>query len=263
MQYENIIYKKEEYIVYITMNRPDVMNAINPQLSIEIDDAINHFCGDLQARVCIITGIGDKAFSVGNDLKYQAKYGAEHTFQEFAKCKGGFGGITFRFDCYKPIIAAVNGLAVGGGFEMALACDLIIASDSASFSLPEPRVGMTPSAGGLHRLSRHIPYHLAMELVLSSKKISAYEALNMGIINQVVSGKDLMDVAKSWSHEICKASPLALRSCKESIIKGSGLPLDIALATVLPEEKRLRCSADMIEGPKAFAEKRVPIWEDS
>lgn len=262
MKYENILFEKNEHITYITINRPEVMNAINPPLSEELDDAFNIFCSDPQAWVCILTGIGEKAFSVGNDLKYQAKFGAEQTFQEFAKCKGGFGGLTFRFDCYKPVIAAVNGLALGGGFEMALACDLILASENAGFGFPEPRVGLTPSAGGVHRLTRHIPYHLAMGLILSSKRISASEALDMGLVNQVVAGRDLMDVAMSWGREICKASPLAIRSCKESIRKGANLPLDVALSTIFPEEKNLRCSADMIEGPKAFAEKRAPKWEN-
>jgi len=245
----------------VTINRPEVMNCLSPATSKEMSLAFNDFDADPNQWACIITGAGDKAFSAGNDLKFQAKHGGEAVAKGYADVKGGFGGLTSRFDCFKPFIAAVNGMALGGGFEVVLACDIIIASENASFGLPEPRVGLMAGAGGPHRLPRQIPYHLAMGMLMTSKRITAKEAAQYGLVNEVVPHADLLPAAERWAAEIAKASPLALRASKEAAICGIRLSLEDALSHKFPAEIKMLNSEDYIEGPKAFAEKRAPQWK--
>ena len=260
MNYEDIKVEKEDHLTILTINRPEIMNCISPVTSKEMDNALEEFIIDTNAYVCIITGAGDRAFSAGNDLKYQTQHGSDVVVRETRKIKGGFAGITSRFDCFKPLIAAVNGLALGGGFEIALACDIVIAAENATFSFPEPRVGLIPGAGGVHRLPRQIPYHLAMAVILSSKSLSAREASQYGIVNEVVPLKDLMVTARKWAAEIMKGAPVAIRASKEAALKGLDLPLEEALAEVFPGMKALYDSEDIKEGAKAFVEKRSPRW---
>lgn len=261
MSYELIKVEKKGHVTIVTINRPEVMNAISPPTSAEMDRAFNEFDADPEAWICIITGAGDRAFSAGNDLKYQATHGTEKMREIMKDVKGGFAGITRRFDCFKPFIAAVNGLALGGGFEIALACDIIIASENASFGLPEPRVGLIPGAGGVHRLPRQIPYHAAMNMILTSKRISAQEALQLGIVSEVVPLTDLMPAAMRYAEEILKAAPLCIRACKEAVLKGMTVTIEEAMATTYPGQVAMYQSEDFIEGPKAFAEKRPPQWK--
>ncbi|UCD56482.1 MAG: enoyl-CoA hydratase/isomerase family protein [Candidatus Hydrogenedentota bacterium] len=260
MSYEFIKVGKKEHLTVVTINRPEVMNAISPPTSAEMSKAFDEFAGDPNAWVCILTGAGDRAFSAGNDLKYQATHGGAKVREEMAPIKGSFGGIVFRFDCFKPIIAAVNGLALGGGFEMALACDVIIAAENASFGLPEPRVGMMAASGGVHRLARQIPYHLAMGMILASRRITAREALQYGLVNEIVPLEDLMPTAETWAAEIMKGAPLAIQASKEAAIKGLGKPLDQVTGN-FPLTDFMYSSEDYVEGPRAFAEKRPPNWK--
>jgi len=261
MSYELIKVEKKEHVTTVTINRPDVMNSISPPTSAELDKAFNEFDQDPEAWICIITGAGERAFSAGNDLKFQATHGSEKMREIMKDVKGGFAGITRRFDCFKPFIAAVNGLALGGGFEIALACDIIIASENASFGLPEPRVGLIPGAGGVHRLPRQIPYHAAMSMILTSKRISPQEAMQLGIVAEVVPLADLLPTAEKYAAEILKAAPLCIRACKEATLKGMNVTLEEAMATTYPGQIAMYQSGDFIEGPKAFAEKRPPQWK--
>ncbi|MBW2635557.1 MAG: enoyl-CoA hydratase/isomerase family protein [Deltaproteobacteria bacterium] len=260
MTYKLINAEKTDHLTIVTLNRPEAMNAISPPVSTEISAAFDDFATDQDAWVCIITGAGDRAFSAGNDLKYQAQHGGEAVAKETAKVKGGFGGITFRYDCFKPMIAAVNGFALGGGFEVALACDIIIAADHATFGFPEPRVGMIAGAMGVHRLPRQIPYHLAMGMLLSSKRISAQEAMQYGLVNEVVPMLDLMATARKWATEIMMGSPIAIQASKEAALKGLAYPLE-EVPRLFPIQEAMYGSEDFIEGPKAFAEKRPPQWK--
>jgi len=260
MSYEFIKVEKKEHVTIITINRPEVMNALHPPASKEMDEVFNDLAADPDAWIAILTGAGDKAFSAGNDLKWQAQHGGEALHQAKQKLKGGLGGITVRFDLFKPVIAAVNGLALGGGFECALACDIIIAAENASFGLPEPTVGMVATEG-VHYLPRAVPYHLAMGMMLTARRISAQEALQMGLINQVVPLEQLMSTAESWAQKILACSPLAIRASKEATLKGLAMPLEQATRTMFPGQITLYQSEDFIEGPKAFAEKRKPQWK--
>lgn len=261
MAYEFIKVEKKEHLTIITINRPEVMNALHPPASKELDDAFNTFDADSDAWVAILTGAGDKAFSAGNDLKWQAQHGGEALHKAIQELKGGLGGITFRFDLFKPVIAAVNGLALGGGFECALACDIIIAAENASFGFPEPTVGMIAAAGGVHRLPRAIPFHQAMGMLLTARRISAQEALQMGLVNQIVPLDQLMPTAEAWAQKILACSPLAIRATKEAALKGLAMPLEQAARTRFPGQVTLYQSEDFVEGPKAFAEKRKPQWK--
>jgi len=261
MSYEFIEVEKKGHITIVTINRPEVMNALHPPACKEMDDAFNDFADDPDAWVAILTGAGDRAFSAGNDLKWQAKHGGEALRKGLKDLKGGFGGITFRFDLFKPLIAAVNGLALGGGFECALACDIILASENASFGMPEPTVGMMAGAGGVHRLPRAIPYYLAMGMLLTARRISAQEALQLGLVNQVVPLEQLMSTAETWAENVLACSPLAIRASKEAALKGLGMPLEQACRTMFPGQVAMYQSEDFVEGPRAFAERRKPQWK--
>jgi len=260
MKDKDIKVEKKEHLTIITINRPEVMNAVTPITSLEMEKALDEFNEDPNAWVCIVTAAGDKAFSAGNDLKFHAQ-NLEKMSEYRAKLSYGMGGITRRFNCFKPIIAAVNGLALGGGFEMALACDIIIASENAFFGLPEPRVGLIADEGGVLRLSRQLPYHMAMGMILASKRINAEQAMAYGLVNEVTPHELLMETAEKWADEIMMGAPLSLHASKESVMKSSELSLEKAICTNFPESIKMYNSDDMIEGPRAFAEKRKPEWK--
>ncbi len=257
MAYKFIAVERDGPISLITLNRPEVMNAVHSPMHFEMDEALNTFAADPEQWVAIITGAGERAFSAGNDLKWQASGG------EMRSPPSGFAGLTSRFDLAKPLIAAVNGVAMGGGFEIALACDLIIASESAVFALPEPRVGLAALAGGLHRLPRAIGTKRAMGMILTGRRVSAREGLELGFVNEVVAPGDLLTAARRWAAQICEASPMSVRASKAAVLRGLDEPtLDAAIKGQMRYEEvvAMRRSADFVEGPKAFAEKRPPQW---
>jgi len=255
--YEFITYEKSERLVVITINRPQVRNALHPPANRELSAAFDAFDADPDAWVAILTGAGDKAFSAGNDLKYSA----EHGMADMKMGKGGFGGITARFDLFKPVIAAVNGLALGGGFEIAMACDIIIAAENASFGLPEPRVGLAALAGGMQRLPAAIPPKLAMGMMLTGKPVTAAQARELGIVNEVVPAGDALATAHRWAAEILECSPTSIRATKQVAMQSQGLPLEEALKKSYPLVGALFGSEDMMEGVTAFAQKRKPAWK--
>lgn len=261
MSTEFIRVERKEHLTIITLNRPERMNALHAPAHQEMHATLNDFATDPDQWVCIITGASDKAFSAGNDLKWQAEHGRDAVNEGMKGVTSGFAGLVKRHDCYKPIIAAVNGFALGGGFEIALACDIIIAADTATFGLPEPRVGLMAAAGGVHRLPRQIPYHIAMGMMLAGKRMDAQEAYSRGLVNEVVASDRLLATAESWAHEIMKGAPLSLQATKEAATKGLNVPLDEAINTMYPGMKAMYQSEDMVEGPLAFSEKRPPVWK--
>jgi enoyl-CoA hydratase/carnithine racemase len=258
MRYQYTIYEKKGHIAYVTINRPQVLNALHYAASAELNEIFNDFKQDDNAWVAILTGAGERAFSAGNDLKATAEATARG--ERALVSNVPFGGITRDFTCYKPIIAAVNGFALGGGFEVALACDIIIAAEHARFALPEPRVGLISGAGGLHRLPQQMPMKLAMGMILTGKQITAQEAYRFGLINEVVPLPELMPSAERWANEILECSPLSVRLSKEAVLSGLLSTVDEALEQDKPLLQRLFASEDFVEGPQAFAEKRKPRW---
>jgi dehydration protein DpgD len=257
MGYEFVKYEKKGRIAHITINRPEVMNALHPPANQELSAIWDDFADDPECWVAILSGAGEKAFSAGNDLKYSAQHG----MGAVAMGKGGFGGITARFDLFKPVIAAVNGFALGGGFEIALACDIIVAADHARFGLPEPRVGLAALAGGMQRLPRQIPPKIAMGMMLTGKQIMAEEAHRLGIVNEVVPLKELAGAAGRWASEILECSPISVRTSKQVAMLSQGLPLEEAMRKPYPLLAALFRSEDMMEGVTAFAQKRKPDWK--
>lgn len=254
--YEFLELERDGRLTVITINRPDVYNALHPPAHFEFEAVFDDFASDPEQWVAIITGAGDKAFSAGNDLKYQAAGGPRE------RPATGFAGLTQRFDLDKPVIAAVNGFAMGGGFEIALACDLIIAAETAIFALPEPRVGLAALAGGLHRLPRMIGQKQALGMILTGRRVPAAEGKELGFVNEVATPDDLMDAAKRWAGLILECSPMSVRASKQALYRGLDQPsLYEAIATVYPSVQALYDSADFVEGPKAFAEKRAPNWK--
>lgn len=261
MDFKYLIYeKKDNHVAYFTINRPEVMNALHPPAHWEFWEAFCDFRDDPEMWVAIITGAGERAFSAGNDLKYQATHSGSPEMKRLPP-PGGFGGITNHFECWKPIIAAVNGFALGGGFEIALACDIIVAADHARFGLPEPTVGLNAGAGGMHRLPRHIPLKLAMGMMLTGRHITAQEAYRFGLINEIVPLKDLMDCANRWAKDILRCSPTSIRASKEAAMQGLNLPLSAAMNNRYYLDQVMIHSEDYVEGPKAFSEKREPRWK--
>jgi crotonobetainyl-CoA hydratase len=239
----------------VTLNRPDRLNALHPPANAELGEVFDDFAEDDDMWVAIITGTG-RGFSAGNDLRYQAEGGKR------VPTPKGFAGLTSRFDLSKPVIAAVNGVSMGGGFEIALACDLIIASEKALFALPEPKVGLAALAGGLNRLPRQIGSKRALGMILTGRHVSAAEGKELGFVNEVVPHDDLMEVTGRWASDICACAPLSIRASKDVVYRSlSTGSLEESMATQYESVKTMVSSQDFVEGPKAFAEKRPPNWQ--
>jgi enoyl-CoA hydratase/carnithine racemase len=259
VSYRFATYEKRGRVAWVTINRPEVMNALHLEAHLELKEIWEDFRDDPEIWVAILTGAGGRAFSAGNDLKATAERTAAGTDVQ-GKERPPFGRITRDFDCPKPLIAAVNGVAVGGGLEMALACDIVVAADHARFGLPEPRVGLFAGAGGVHRLARQVPFKLAMGLLLTGKLIGAEEAYRIGLVNEVVPLPDLLPAAERWAAEILECSPFSVQLTKEAVFAGLDKSVDEAIADDGGRVERLLASADFVEGPRAFAEKRKPEW---
>jgi enoyl-CoA hydratase/carnithine racemase len=240
----------------VTINRPEVLNALHSEAHWEFDAIWNEFAADPELWVGIITGAGERAFSAGNDLKVQA------AGRRGPRPKTGFAGLSHRFDLEKPLIAAVNGIAMGGGFETALACDIIVAAENAVFALPEPRVGLI-AGSGVHRLPRMIPQKWALGMILTGRRVSAQEGYAMGFVNEVVAPGEALAAAKRWAAQILECSPMAIRASKQSVYRSLDEPtLAAAMRTTYPAVAANLASEDYVEGPKAFSEKRRPNWKN-
>ena len=247
--------EREGHLLVVTLHRPDVLNALHPPANRELAKVFDDFASDPELWVAILTGAG-RGFCAGNDLKYQAS-GGDMSGQP----ETGFAGLTNRTDLVKPVIAAVNGVAMGGGFEIALACDLIVASEDAAFALPEPRVGLAALAGGIHRLPRQIGLKNAMGMLLTGRRVSAEEGQRLGFVNEVVPKGEALAGAKRWAAQILECAPLSVRASKEAAYQGLEGSLSQAMSGRYEELRRIVKSEDFIEGPKAFAEKRPPRWK--
>lgn len=249
--------ERQGAVLWITIDRPQALNALDAATHAALADAFDTYAADPELRVAVLTGAGERAFCVGSDLKQRAMTNRDH------HPPTGFGGLTHRFDLFKPVICAVNGLALGGGVELLLACDLVIAADHAEFALPEPRVGLAAlGGGGLQRLARQLPLKQAMWLALTGRRITAYEAREMGLVNEVVPRADLKARAMALSGELLEMAPLALEASKQVMLQSLTYPdLATAMNAEYPAAKRMLASEDAVEGQRAFMEKRKPEWK--
>jgi enoyl-CoA hydratase/carnithine racemase len=249
-------YETDGPLLTITLDRPEVLNALHRDAHFECADAFDRYAADPNLRVAIVTGAGERAFCVGSDLKALAATG-DHT-----KPSTGFAGITHRFDLWKPVIASVNGLCLGGGMEILAACDVAIAADHARFGLPEPRVGLAALGGGLlQRLPRQVAMKDAMWMVLSGQQVDAVEAERMRLVNRIVPGDKLAASVRALAQELLKGAPLSLQASKQVMLQSLAAS---DLASTMHENyelaQRMLASHDAIEGPRAFSEKRAPNW---
>jgi enoyl-CoA hydratase/carnithine racemase len=255
MSYEFVETRVEGNVLIVTMNRPDVYNCVHPPMHMEMDAIWNDFRDNPDLWVAVLTGAGDKAFSAGNDLKYSAS-GKGGTVPA-----SGFAGLSKRFDLDKPVIAAVNGFAMGGGFETALSCDIIIGAQNATFALPEVKVGFFAATGGVQRLSRFMSRTKAAEILFTGRNMTAAEAQEHGILNAVTSAEDLMPTAMAMAQDIAAQCPSSVRATKRvlnQLSKAEGL--DDSLAYSYEVLGELMKTEDHREGVKAFVEKRKPNW---
>jgi enoyl-CoA hydratase/carnithine racemase len=241
----------------ITINRPERHNAIDPETSFKVDEALNEMEADADIAAVVLTGAGDKAFCTGMDLKHAAQNGVHGVMV----LERGFCGLTSRVLYRKPLIAAVNGFAMAGGFELALACDLIIASENASFALPEVKRGLFAGAGGILRLTRRSPGNLALEVIMTGDATPADRALSMGIINRMTPVGEARDAAVALAQRICENAPISVRISRELSYAGLDLSYDEAVRFGGELGKEMLASEDRLEGVRAFAEGRKPVWK--
>lgn len=252
-------------VLEIQLDRPPV-NAIDAATSLALYEAFHTLQSDDDLMIGIVTGTGDRIFSAGWDLKAVAAAESAEAI-ETKESPGGFAGITEYWDLYKPVISAVNGAAIGGGFELAMSADIMIAAEHAEFWLPEMERGFLASAGAVQRLPRKIPYNVAMELFLTGRHMDAEEAKHWGLVSEVVSADKLMDRSRELAEQLSEGAPLATQALKAILPALMELPLEDAMQRTKHGQsgidiyERMMNSEDYLEGPRAFVEKRKPQWK--
>ncbi|MDE0884389.1 MAG: enoyl-CoA hydratase-related protein [Myxococcota bacterium] len=261
----HLLVEEEDGVMTLIMNRPEARNALSPQMLIQLCEAWHEFRDRDDLRVAILTGAGETDFCAGGDLKLTmplmtgARKPEDKWDHQILENPGQFTDAILRgFELYKPVIAAVNGNALGGGTEMTNACDLRVASEHAVFGTPEARVGLLPGGGSISRLPRQIPWAKAMEMLLIGDHWSARDALEMGLLNYVVPHAQLLAKVHELADKLARNGPLAVRKIKEGVMRGSGLSLSEALKIEDEVSATVMMSKDAREGPRAFKEKRAP-----
>lgn len=254
---------REGHVLTIRIDRPEVRNALDPQTYHELSLALDELDADPDLWVGVLTGSGGQAFSAGRDLKQLASMTNATEAERMAEAAlwQRTTRLTDRFEFAKPLIARLNGSAHGGGLELALACDIIVAAEHAQLSLPEPRRGLIATAGGVHRLPRQIGVKAALGYLLTGRAMSARRGYELGLVNQVVPADALDAAVAEWVADILACAPLAVRSTKQCVMRGLDHPLPVAMQLRYPAEHIRLTSQDSLEGPRAFTEKRPPRWQ--
>ena len=240
-------------ILTITLNRAQALNSLNAKACFELSDIFDRFAEDDSQRVAIITGAGDKAFCAGHDLIEDFDEPMPET---------GWAGLSHRSGLNKPLIAAVNGFALGGGWELAMLCDVVVADPRASFGLPEPKVGFAALGGGARLLPHRVPYHVAIGLLLTGRSISAEAAARLGLVNEISAPGKVLETARSWAEDMLSCAPLALQLSKQlAVASADPAALRVPLQKMeIDLTHELMRSCDAREGMAAFKEKRAPVW---
>ncbi len=254
-----IRYELEGHIARVTIDRPRVLNALDLASEQALRDIWRRIEDDPEVWVVVLTGAGERAFCVGADMSAQATGETGLAYWKRER-PGGFGGIAVRRTLTVPVIAAVNGHAIGGGMEMVLGCDIVVAVEEARFGLSEPRVGRIPLDGGVFQLVRQLPRRLAMSMLLTGRQIGAAEAHRYGLINEVVPRSELAAAVQRWVDEILACAPLSVRAIKEMVLGAETLGIEDAMRMPFPTLMEALDSDDATEGVRAFREKRRPIW---
>jgi crotonobetainyl-CoA hydratase len=254
-----ILFEIKDHVARVTIDRPDVLNAIDAKSERELQTIWTDIENNRDVRVVVLTGTGERAFSTGADMKGGS--GASGLEYWALSRPGGFGGIALRETLDVPVIARVNGHAVGGGFEMVLGCDIIVAAQEATFALPEARVGRMPLDGGMTLLQRQVPFHLAMGVLLTGKRIPASEAYRIGLVNEVVPRAELDAAVARWVDDVLACAPLSVRAIKQVVRRTAQLSAAEARGQLLPALAEALQSEDAQEGVRAFIEKRKPVWQ--
>jgi len=250
---DEVLRERRGHVEILTINRPEARNAINRATAVALGDALDACERDDDVWVVVLTGAGDKAFSAGMDLKAFAA-------GEFPITDKGFGGITQR-DFPKPLIAAANGAALAGGFEILISCDMVVAAEHAKFGIPEASRGLIAGGGGLIRLPKRIPLAVAYEMALTAEPIDAQRAYELGLVNRVVAGEKVLDEAVALAERIVKNAPLAVRTSKDVMKRSRELSEEQSWQLNTDAFGTIGRSADAMEGAVAFAEKREPNWQ--
>lgn len=256
------IFEVKDKVATITINRPEVRNCLGPYVSWELSQHLDKVESDDDIWIAVLTGAGDKAFCAGADLKFgmQRRNMSEEQLADLQTKGKETRGLFTRWYFPKPLIARVNGFAMGGGLELALACDIIVAADHAELGLPEPKRGLVAGAAGVHRLPRQIGLKTAMGYMLTGRHMSAQRAYELGLVNDVVPMEKLDETVDGYIQDILACAPLSVRATKEMVMRGLDYTLPVAFENDYEWEIRRRKSPDAIEGPRAFAEKRAPNW---
>lgn len=254
-----MLFELDGHVARVTIDRPAVLNAVAPETQARLCEIWDAIEADPRVRVVVLTGAGDRAFCVGADMSANA---IEKTGLRFwaDEPETGFGGLCLRTTLDVPVIARVNGYALGGGMEMVLGCDIVIASEHAKFGLTEPRVGRLPLGGGVAQLVRRLPHTQAMGLLLTGRRAGAAELQSMGLVNEVAPEAELDAVVDRWVEDVLACAPTSLRAIKQIVQRTSGMSAREAWAARLPALMAALDSQDSVEGVRAFQEKRPPEW---
>jgi enoyl-CoA hydratase len=257
MKYETLLCEVREEVARVTLNRPHVLNALNSSVFDELEAVFRTLAGNRDVRIILLTGAGEKAFAAGADINEIAK---SDVATGEAKARRGQAVLRFIETCGKPVIACINGFALGGGCELALACTMRLASDTARMGQPEVKLGLVPGYGGTQRLPRLVGQSMALKLLLTGEMIGAAEALRIGLVEEVVPPERLMERAEAIARTMAAMAPLAMAGCMEAVRWGGELGLEAALEVEAEIFGRLCGTADKDEGTRAFLEKRTPVW---
>ncbi|ALA20044.1 MULTISPECIES: enoyl-CoA hydratase-related protein [unclassified Chelatococcus] len=254
----SVLFTVTDHVARVTIDRPERLNAVDAPTEKRLEEIWRAIEADRDIRAVVLTGGGERAFSTGADMKGGS--GASGLEYWAAPRPGGFGGIALRETLDVPVIARVNGHALGGGMEMVLGCDIVVAASNATFGLPEPRVGRLALDGGIALLTRRIPHVWAMGMLLTGRRIGAEEALRFGLVNEVVPSAELDAAVDRWLADILACAPLSVRAIKQMVRAGAGMSPRDAQMLRLPALVEALMSSDQEEGVRAFQEKRPPQW---